>query len=108
MTITIDEMCSFCKKKGFVFSNSEIYGGMSGFFDYGPLGVELKNNIKQLWWKRFVQEREDVVGIDGSIISNPKVWVASGHAGSFADVLVECKKCKQRFRADHIIEDVLK
>jgi len=107
MTLTIEEMAVFCKKKGFVFPNSEIYGGIGGFFDYGPLGVELKNNIKQSWWKRFVHERSDVVGIDGTIIANPKVWVASGHVDCFSDVMVECKKCNKRFRADHLISDVL-
>lgn len=106
--ISIDDMYTFCKKKGFVFPNSEIYGGIAGFFDYGPLGVELNNNIKQSWWRTFVQTRDDMVGIDGCIITNPKVWVASGHTEGFADILVECKKCNERFRADVLIEDVLK
>jgi glycyl-tRNA synthetase len=106
--ISIDEMFTFCKKKGFVFPNSEIYGGLAGFFDFGPLGVELNNNIKQSWWRTFVQSRDDMVGIDGSIIANPKVWVASGHTEGFEDVLIECKKCHERFRADVLIEDVLK
>jgi glycyl-tRNA synthetase len=106
--LSIDEMFKFCKKKGFVFPNSEIYGGLAGVFDYGPLGVEVNNNIKQSWWKTFVQDREDVVGIDGSILANPKVWEASGHVEGFEDVLVECKKCHERFRADLLIEDVLK
>ena len=106
--ISIDEMFTFCKRKGFVFPNSEIYGGLAGFFDYGPLGVELNNNIKQSWWKAFVQDREDVVGIDGCIITNPKVWEASGHVEGFEDVLIECKKCHERFREDVLIEDVLK
>jgi len=105
--VSIDEMFTFCKRKGFVFANSEIYGGLAGFFDYGPLGVELNNNIKQSWWKAFVHDRDDVVGMDGSIITNPKVWEASGHVGGFEDVLVECKKCHERFRADLLIEDVL-
>lgn len=108
MTLTIDEMATFCKKKGFVYPNSDIYGGMAGFFDYGPLGVEMKNNIKKEWWKFYVQEREDVVGIDGSIITHPKVWVASGHVGCFEDILVECKKCHKRERADQIVADALK
>ncbi len=103
--LTINEIATFCKKKGFIFPSSEIYGGLSGFFDYGPLGVELKNNLKQLWWKAHVHEREDIVGMDGSIILNPRVWVASGHAEHFEDVLVECKKCHQRFRADQLIEE---
>jgi len=102
-----DEIAAFCKKKGFVFPNSEIYGGFAGFYDYGPLGVELNNNIKNLFWKEFVQKRDDVVGIDGSIISHPKVWKASGHADHFGDVMVDCLKCKQRQRADHLISDVL-
>ena len=106
--VDIDEMATFCKRKGFVYPNSEIYGGMAGFFDYGPLGVELKNNIKQSWWKYHVQDREDIVGIDGSIISHPHVWEASGHVGCFADVLVECTKCHERYRGDVLIEDTLK
>ncbi|MEM3126884.1 MAG: glycine--tRNA ligase [Candidatus Woesearchaeota archaeon] len=108
MTLTIDEMATFCKKKGFVYPNSEIYGGMAGFFDYGPLGVEMKNNIKKEWWKFYVQEREDVVGIDGSIVTHPKVWIASGHIGCFSDIFVECKKCHSRHRADQLVEDALK
>ena len=91
MALTIEEMAVFCKKKGFVFPNSEIYGGMAGFFDYGPLGVELKNNLKQAWWNYHVKRRDDIVGIDGAIIASPKVWVASGHVGGFSDILVECK-----------------
>jgi glycyl-tRNA synthetase len=108
MAITIDEMATFCKKKGFVYQNSEIYGGMTGFFDYGHLGVEMKNNLKSSWWKTFVSQREDVVGIDGSIIAHPKVWVASGHVGCFADLMLTCSKCKEKIRADHFIEDSLK
>ncbi len=106
--ITIEQMAAFCKAKGFVYPSSEIYGGLSGFFDYGPLGSELKNNLKQSWWKFHVQDRDDIVGIDGSIITNPKVWVASGHVDCFEDVLVECTKCKERFRGDILIEDTLK
>ncbi|MEK6938312.1 MAG: glycine--tRNA ligase [Nanoarchaeota archaeon] len=108
MALTIEEMAVFCKKKGFVFPNSEIYGGMAGFFDYGPLGVELKNNLKQAWWNYHVKRRDDIVGIDGAIIASPKVWVASGHVGGFSDILVECKKCHARERADVLIEDKLK
>src|SRR6185437_13717782 len=85
-----------------VFPGSEIYGGLANSWDYGPLGVELKNNIKQLWWKRFVQQRDDVVGIDAALIMNPKVWEASGHVGAFNDPMVECKNCHERFRADQI------
>lgn len=106
--LTIDEMASFCKRKGFVYQNSEIYGGLSGFWDFGHLGVELKNNIKKEWWKTFVQQRDDVVGIDGSIITNPKVWKASGHVDGFIDVMVDCAKCGARFRGDQLIEDKLK
>jgi glycyl-tRNA synthetase len=106
--ITIDEMAVFCKRKGFVYPNSEIYGGLTGFFDFGPLGVELKNNIKAEWWNRHVRERQDIVGMDGSIITNPKVWVASGHVESFSDVMLKCKKCASTARADHLIADKLK
>jgi glycyl-tRNA synthetase len=106
--ITIDEMAVFCKRKGFVYPNSEIYGGLTGFFDYGALGVELKNNIKQEWWNRHVRERRDIVGMDGSIIANPKVWIASGHVESFTDVMLKCKKCSQSVRADHLCEEKLK
>ncbi|MBD3202708.1 glycine--tRNA ligase [Candidatus Woesearchaeota archaeon] len=105
--ISIDEMASFCKKKGFIFQNSEIYGGMAGFFDYGPAGSEMKKNIKDYWWKYHVQDREDVVGIDGAIITHPKVWVASGHVSSFQDIMLECRKCKFQERADTFIEDKL-
>jgi len=107
MTITIDEMAAFCKRKGFIFPNSEIYGGLAGFFDYGPLGVELKNNLKRAWWKYHVHDREDIVGIDGTIISHPKTWEASGHLANFDDIVVECAKCKERYRADHLVEEVL-
>ncbi len=103
--VTLEEFTAFCKKKGFVYPNSEIYGGLAGFFDYGPLGTELKNNIKREWWKTFVQSRDDVVGIDGAIISSAKVWEASGHTAGFGDVILSCSKCKTRLRADHFIQD---
>jgi len=106
--LTIEEMATFCKRKGFVYPNSEIYGGIAGFYDFGHLGVELKNNIKREWWKTFVSQRDDIVGIDGSIISNPMVWKASGHLDGFTDVLVDCTKCGSRFRGDQLIEDKLK
>ncbi|MEM4397876.1 MAG: glycine--tRNA ligase, partial [Candidatus Woesearchaeota archaeon] len=106
--LSIDDFAVFCKKKGFVYPSSEIYGSLAGFYDYGPLGVELKNNIKNHWWKTFVQDRDDVVGIDGSLITNKKVWEASGHLASFSDLLVECKKCHKNFRADHLVEEKLK
>ena len=106
--LSINDMAVFCKKKGFVYQNSEIYGGLAGFFDYGPLGVELKNNIKQDFWKTFVQSREDVVGIDGTIISHPLVWKASGHVDSFSDKMIFCSKHKKYYRADHLVEEILK
>ncbi len=106
-TLNIDDMAMFCKRKGFVYPSSEIYGGMAGFFDYGPYGVELKNNLKNQWWNFHVQSREDIVGMDGSIICNPKVWVASGHAEQFGDVLVEDLKNHERHRADVLIEETL-
>ncbi|MBS3150927.1 glycine--tRNA ligase [Candidatus Woesearchaeota archaeon] len=106
--ISIDEMAIFCRRKGFVYPSSEIYGSLSGFFDYGPLGVELKNNIKREWWKTNVQQREDMAGIDGSIISHQKIWEASGHLSGFSDIILECKKCKEKVRGDVFIEDRLK
>ncbi|MBW3015330.1 glycine--tRNA ligase [Candidatus Woesearchaeota archaeon] len=108
MAFTIEQMAVFCKKKGFVYQDSEIYGTMAGFWDFGPLGVELKNNIKHEWWKYFVHSTPNVTGMDGSIITNKRIWEASGHAEGFSDVLIECKKCNSRLRADHVIEDALK
>ena len=99
-TIGIEDMAAFCKKKGFVYPSGEIYGGLSGFWDYGPLGSELKKNLKDSWWKYHVQNREDIVGIDGSIITNPTVWEASGHVDCFTDVYVVCKKCKKPNKLD--------
>ncbi len=107
MKISVEEMATFCKKKGFVYQTSEIYGGLSGFWDFGPLGAELKNNLKQSWWKTNVHQRDDMVGIDGSIVSHQKVWQASGHVAMFSDMLLECPKCKNRVRADHFIETTL-
>ncbi|MEK7452451.1 MAG: glycine--tRNA ligase, partial [Patescibacteria group bacterium] len=100
--ITMEKIVSLAKTRGFVFPGSDIYGGLANSWDYGPLGVELKNNIKQIWWKMFVQERLDMVGIDAALIMNPKVWEASGHVATFSDPLVECKKCHERYRADQI------
>jgi glycyl-tRNA synthetase len=100
----MDVFVSLCKRRGFIFQSSEIYGGIGGFWDYGPLGVELKNNIKQAWWRAVVQERDDVVGLDASIVMNPRVWEASGHVDTFADPMVDCKSCKRRFRADELVE----
>jgi glycyl-tRNA synthetase len=99
---TMEKLISLAKRRGFVYQGSEIYGGLAGTWDYGPLGVALKNNIKNLWWKMFVTDREDTYGIDAAIIMNQNVWKASGHVSGFSDPLVECKKCKKRFRADHI------
>ena len=105
MTKSLDKIVSLAKRRGFVFSGSEIYGGLQGFYDYGPLGVELKNNLKALWWKWMTKDHDNIVGIDGAIITNPKVWEASGHLKSFVDPLVECKKCHRRFKADDIPGD---
>ena len=99
---SMDIFVSLCKRRGFVFQSSEIYGGIGGFWDYGPLGVELKNNIKRSWWHHTVQDRDDVVGIETSIIMNPRAWEASGHVKTFADPMVDCKKCKHRFRTDDL------
>jgi glycyl-tRNA synthetase len=100
----METVVSLCKRRGFIFQSSEIYGGVGGFWDYGPLGVELKNNIKNAWWRATVQQRDDVVGLDASIIMNPRTWVASGHVDTFADPMVDCKSCKRRFRADELME----
>ncbi len=102
--MTMEALASLCKRRGFIFQSSEIYGGINGFWDYGPLGVELKRNIKETWWKSMVQSREDVVGLDASIIMHPRVWEASGHVEGFSDPMVECKKCKGRWRADQLPE----
>jgi len=98
--ITIDDLANFCKAKGFVFRSSDIYGGFAGFWDFGPLGVELFNNIKNEWWNYFVRSKENVVGIEGSIISNPRIWEASGHLENFSDIAVICKKCKKSTKID--------
>ena len=103
--LTMDKIVNLCKARGFVFPGSEIYGGLANSWDYGPIGSELKKNIKDLWWKRFVHENEYNIGIDAAIIMNPKVWQASGHLTNFSDPLIDCKSCKQRFRADHLIEE---
>lgn len=102
---SLEQLVSLCKQRGFIFPGSEIYGGLANTWDYGPLGVELKNRVKQLWWNTFVRKRHDMVGLDASILMNPKVWEASGHVSSFSDPLVDCKKCKQRFRGDKLIEE---
>lgn len=102
----MDKIVSLCKRRGFVFQNSEIYGGIQGFYDYGPLGAEMENNIKEVWWRWMIQEHDNIVGIDGAIITHPKVWEASGHIKHFTDPLVDCKKCRKRFRADHLVEEL--
>ena len=100
--VDLDTLVSLCKRRGFVFPSSEIYGGFAGFWDFGPLGVELKRNIRDLWWRTIVQGRDDVVGLDASIIMNPRTWVTSGHVKEFVDRLVECKSCRQRFREEDV------
>ncbi len=98
----MDKLTALCKRRGFIFQSSEIYGGIGGFWDYGPLGVELKRNVKNAWWEDIVRKRDDMVGLDSAIIMNPKVWEASGHVGGFTDPMVDCKACKSRFRADRL------
>ncbi len=102
---TMDKVVALCKTRGFIFPGSEIYGGLANSWDYGPLGVEFKNNVKRAWWKKFVQESRYNVGLDSAIIMNPQTWVASGHVGGFSDPLMDCKGCKARHRADKLIED---
>ena len=102
---TMEKIVGLCKNRGFVYPGSEIYGGLSNSWDYGPLGVEFKNNVKRAWWKKFVQENPYNVGLDSAILMNPQVWVASGHVGGFSDPLMDCKDCKTRHRADKLIED---
>jgi glycyl-tRNA synthetase len=104
-TVTMDKIVAFCKRRGFVYQSSEIYGGIRSSYDYGPLGVEMKRNIKEEWWRRMVHMREDMVGLDSAIIMHPKVWEASGHTATFNDMLVESRTSKRRYRADHLIED---
>jgi glycyl-tRNA synthetase len=101
---TMDQIVALCKNRGFVYSGSEIYGGLANTWDYGPLGVEFKNNVKRAWWKKFVQESPYNVGLDAAILMNPQVWVASGHVGGFSDPLMDCRDCKTRHRADDLIE----
>lgn len=108
MEKTMDKIVALAKARGFVYPGSEIYGGLANTWDYGPLGVELKNNVKKAWWKKFVQESPYNVGVDCAILMNPEVWVASGHVGGFNDPLMDCKECHERFRADKIIEDYMK
>lgn len=105
-SLTMDTLASLCKRRGFVYPSSEIYGGFAAVYDYGPYGVELANNIKAAWWKSMVQLREDIVGLDSAIFMHPKTWVASGHVGGFSDPMSECKSCHSRLRVDHLLEAV--
>ena len=107
MALTMDKLVALAKGRGFIFPGSEIYGGLANTWDYGPLGVELKNNVKKAWWKKFVTESEHNVGVDCAILMNPQVWVASGHVGGFSDPLMDCKSCKTRHRADQLVEDFI-
>ena len=102
---SMEKIVALAKNRGFVYPGSEIYGGLANTWDYGPLGVELKNNMKKAWWKKYIQENPMNVGVDGAILMNPQTWVASGHVGGFSDPLMDCKECKERFRADKLIED---
>ncbi|NCC50822.1 MAG: glycine--tRNA ligase [Spartobacteria bacterium] len=101
----MDALASLCKRRGFIFQSSEIYGGINGFWDYGPLGVELKRNVRDAWWNSIVRDREDVVGLDASIIMHPRIWEASGHIGGFSDPMVDCKGCRKRYKADQLCEE---
>ena len=105
---SMDKIVALCKNRGFIFAGSEIYGGLANTWDYGPLGVEFKNNVKKAWWRKFVQESPYNVGMDAAILMNPETWVASGHVVNFNDPLMDCKSCKARFRADKLIEDYAK
>ena len=104
-TLTMDKLTALCKGRGFIFAGSEIYGGLANTWDYGPLGVELKNNVKKAWWKKFVTENRYNVGLDAAILMNPQTWVASGHLAGFSDPLLDCRECHERFRADKLIDD---
>ena len=104
MNNLLDQITALAKRRGFIYPTSEIYGGLTSSYDYGPLGVELLNNIKRLWWKEFITKRDDMVGLDSQIMLRPETWVASGHVTSFADPLVEDKVTNKRYRADHLIE----
>lgn len=103
--VSLDRLTALCKRRGFIFQTSEIYGGLNGFWDYGPLGAELKRNIRDIWWRDMVRRRENVVGLDSAIIAHPRVWEASGHVDGFADPMVDCRDCRKRFRADTLCEE---
>ena len=107
MEVSMEKITALAKNRGFIFPGSELYGGLANSWDYGPLGVELKNNVKKAWWKKFIQECPLNVGLDSAILMNPSVWVASGHVGGFSDPLMDCRECKERFRADKLIEDYM-
>ncbi len=98
--LLMEKIVSLCKRRGFIFQSSEIYGGINGFWDYGPLGAELKRNVKELWWNTMTRRRDDVAGLEATIIMSPKIWEASGHVSTFSDPMIDCKTCKGRFRAD--------
>ena len=107
MKVEMKNVVSLCKRRGFIFPGSEIYGGLANTWDYGPYGVELKNNIKKEWWKAFVLQLDDIAGLDSAILLNPRVWEASGQLKSFADPLMDCKVCKERIRGDQLLESKL-
>ena len=102
----MDDLVSLCKRRGIIFPSSDIYGGVKGLYDYGPMGVELKNNLKQSWWRSMVYERDDIEGIDATILTAPDVLKYSGHEDTFSDPLVDCRSCKSRWRADHIKKNI--
>ena len=104
-TDLMEKIVSLCKRRGFIFQSSEIYGGINGFWDYGPLGAELKRNVKELWWNTIVRQRDDVAGLEATIIMSPQIWKASGHVDTFSDPMCDCRKCKKRFRADQLCEE---
>ena len=103
--VTMEKIVNLCKARGFIYPGSEIYGGLANTWDYGPLGTRLKNNVKDTWRKRFIQERPDAYEVDAAILMHPRVWEASGHVSSFSDPLIDCKACKMRHRADNLIDD---
>src|SRR6202050_2937336 len=103
MPVSMEELVRLCKARGFVFPSAEIYGGFRSTYDYGPLGVLMSRNVKDAWWRSMVQLRREVVGLDAAILSSPKIWEASGHLANFTDPLVDCRSCKQRWRADHLL-----
>ena len=105
MEKTMDKIVALCNNRGFIYPGSQIYGGLANTWDYGNLGVELKNNVKKAWWQKFVTETPENVGVDCAILMNPRTWIASGHLASFSDPLMDCKACGSRFRADKLIED---